>query len=859
MAFRWLVQKLARQREEASRSAERAFRTSRYESFEDRLAFSADPVLQLPLEPLNRDILPQATLNTAPQNASTIDYGLDYVRQTYGFLGAGQTVAVIDSGIAYDHPALGGGLGANYRVVGGWDFAENDANPYDDAPAGFHGTHVAGILASSDATYRGVAPGADLVGLRVFNDQGATEVAWVEAALRWVHEHRNTFENPITVVNLSIGFEWNGAGLPPSAQFEDELSQLHRDGIFVAVSAGNSYAKYNSPGVGYPAASPYVTPVASVGADGNLSSFSQRNARVIAAPGERITSTVPDYAHDLNGRTDDFERSTGTSMAAPFVAGAAVLVREAMVSGGRTNITADDLYNHLYNTADLVFDAATNATYHRINVGRAVDAALPADDDGSTVNDAAPVNWGAVRFNTFADQALAGPEAWRTVRATRDGILTVEAFFAHAQGNVNLEAYDAQGALVASSRSRRNGERIDVAVDAGQTLTIKIIGANAAVDFRLTNLVSASEGVIDVAGTNGADQFSFAAGASHVIEVNGVQYTFPASDFPTVRFHGGRGADAIVLTGTTANERLTARPGDITFTGRGWTVTTDGIETLDALGGGGRDTAVLYDSRGNDHYFGSPNQSRLTSEGFDHRIAGFATVEVRAGHRYDVATLMDSAGDDVFTAKTREASLTGAGYRQTLFGFTNVRAIATSGYDVALLYDGAGADRFVAQPGMASMKSAIAASFAAGFDEVHAYATGGGHNTAWLFDSAADDRLSAALGEVVLTGPGFQHAATGFGVVQAAATAGGLDRAEFFRISRDEFTQTSSEGKQRGGGYLNIASSFERVTTTNAEIRQNAFSDWDEIQPVDLRTQAIAAAHDEELCAAGQVFQDLGA
>ena len=55
--------------------------------------------------------------------------GLTQVRNEYGFTGGGQTVAVIDTGIAYDHFALGGGLGSNYRVVGGWDFAENDANP----------------------------------------------------------------------------------------------------------------------------------------------------------------------------------------------------------------------------------------------------------------------------------------------------------------------------------------------------------------------------------------------------------------------------------------------------------------------------------------------------------------------------------------------------------------------------------------------------------------------------------------------------------------------------------------------------------------------------------------------------------
>ncbi|MFN9957483.1 MAG: S8 family serine peptidase, partial [bacterium] len=77
--------------------------------------------------------------------------GWGEVQHWYGLKGSQQTVAVIDSGIAWDHRALGRGFGPGYRVVGGWDFAENDPLPYDDAPAGFHGTHVSGILAA-DAT-----------------------------------------------------------------------------------------------------------------------------------------------------------------------------------------------------------------------------------------------------------------------------------------------------------------------------------------------------------------------------------------------------------------------------------------------------------------------------------------------------------------------------------------------------------------------------------------------------------------------------------------------------------------------------------------------------------------------------------
>ncbi len=101
---------------------------------------------------------PQVELNTFSQATGYGSQAVEYAHNELGLTGLGQTVAIIDSGIAYDHYALGGGWGANYRVVGGWDFAENDANPYDDAPGGFHGTHVAGIVGSDDTEFTGVAP-----------------------------------------------------------------------------------------------------------------------------------------------------------------------------------------------------------------------------------------------------------------------------------------------------------------------------------------------------------------------------------------------------------------------------------------------------------------------------------------------------------------------------------------------------------------------------------------------------------------------------------------------------------------------------------------------------------------------------
>jgi subtilisin family serine protease len=306
-------------------------------------------------------------------------------RDRFGLYGYGQTVAIIDSGIAYDHPALGGGLGTDYRVVGGWDFAENDANPYDDGPLGFHGTHVAGIVGSSDNTYTGVAPGADLVALRVFDDQGAGETEWIASALWWVHEHRMDFEYPITTVNLSLGLDDVDTQL--AASIESALQTLERDGIFIAVSAGNDFD--GSTQLKDPANSAYVVPVASVGDDGLLSDFTQRNSRILAAPGEMITSTVPDYLYSFDGVTDDFAAASGTSMAAPHLAGASVLLREVFENLGTLPTTQTALYHHLLQTADTIEDVETQLSYRRVNLSAALEAAVGPDEAGADASSAA--------------------------------------------------------------------------------------------------------------------------------------------------------------------------------------------------------------------------------------------------------------------------------------------------------------------------------------------------------------------------------------------------------------------------------------------------------------------------------------
>src|SRR6266849_5808553 len=92
--------------------------------------------------------------------------GLGAVQSTYPYDGACYTVAVLDTGIDYNDADLGGGFGPGHRVVAGYNFVNNTANPIDDNG---HGTHLAGIIGSSNTTARGIDPAVNFVALKVLD------------------------------------------------------------------------------------------------------------------------------------------------------------------------------------------------------------------------------------------------------------------------------------------------------------------------------------------------------------------------------------------------------------------------------------------------------------------------------------------------------------------------------------------------------------------------------------------------------------------------------------------------------------------------------------------------------------------
>src|SRR5262249_29259939 len=149
------------------------------------------------------------------------------------------TVAVMDTGIDYTNPLLGGGFGPGFKVKGGWDFVDNDADPMDTFG---HGTNVAGIIAAKPfqiggVDYSGIAPDASLVALRVSSDGPLVTDQTIDQALKWLETNYQTLG--VSVLNFSFGGGiWTTDHTEPLVS--DDLAQLKADGITIVSPTGNN-------------------------------------------------------------------------------------------------------------------------------------------------------------------------------------------------------------------------------------------------------------------------------------------------------------------------------------------------------------------------------------------------------------------------------------------------------------------------------------------------------------------------------------------------------------------------------------------------------------------------------------------
>ena len=249
--------------------------------------------------------------------------GADLILNT-GYTGKNVTVAIIDTGIS-PHADL---IYPTSRIIGFKDFVNNETKFYDDNG---HGTHCAGILAgngySSKGKYKGIAPEANILSIKVLDENGNGNTSDILSTVQWIIEKKEIYKTRI--VNISLG---------AIAQYKERRDPLVKaanraidNNLIVIAAVGNSGPMRNT--ILSPATSRHVI---SVGAlddgrtaemnDGNIAEFSSRGPTLdrirkpdLIAPGVDIMSLS-------NKNLTGYTTLSGTSMSAPMVSGAAALL-----------------------------------------------------------------------------------------------------------------------------------------------------------------------------------------------------------------------------------------------------------------------------------------------------------------------------------------------------------------------------------------------------------------------------------------------------------------------------------------------------------------------------------------------------
>ncbi|WP_047982206.1 S8 family peptidase [Ornithinibacillus contaminans] len=244
---------------------------------------------------------------------------------------ASQEIAVLDTGVDYTHPDLDG------KVIRGYDFVQNDNTPLDQNG---HGTHVAGIAAAetnNGTGIAGMAPNTKILAVRVLDASGNGSLADIADGITYAAD------SGAEVINLSLGCNC------ATQTLENAVNYAWNRGAVVVAAAGNDGVSTTFE----PASYANVIAVGAVGSNNRKASFSNWGTWVdVMAPGVDIASTYP---------SNRYVYMSGTSMASPFVAGQAALLKGQGKSNAQVRAA-------IQNTADYMSGVGTYVRYGLINV-----------------------------------------------------------------------------------------------------------------------------------------------------------------------------------------------------------------------------------------------------------------------------------------------------------------------------------------------------------------------------------------------------------------------------------------------------------------------------------------------------------
>ncbi|MBM3267286.1 MAG: S8 family serine peptidase [Candidatus Sericytochromatia bacterium] len=283
-------------------------------------------------------------------------YGLNRIKAPAAWAKAtgksGVLVAVVDTGVDYNHPDLEG------AVVKGPDVVNRDSDPLDDHG---HGTHVAGTIGAvaNGSGIVGVAYGVKILGVKVLAKSGFGSQAGIAEGIN------SAVKNGAQVINMSLGG-------PDSRAMRDAIVSATKKGVLCVAAAGNDGDKDPD----YPGAQPEALGVGATDSADKRSYFSNYGTTVdIAAPGSNIYSL---------GLGKAYKTMSGTSMATPHVAGAA-----ALLLSFKPDLTVAQLRKILEETGDAASGFTETPQVRRLNLEKALAAAeklgaAPAPTPGPT-------------------------------------------------------------------------------------------------------------------------------------------------------------------------------------------------------------------------------------------------------------------------------------------------------------------------------------------------------------------------------------------------------------------------------------------------------------------------------------------
>jgi subtilisin family serine protease len=319
-------------------------------------------------------------------------WGLEKIDAPEGWditTGGGAVIAVIDSGIAYNHPDLAANIWANTGEVSsssgtdsdgngyiddtrGWDFHDDDNDPSPDNTDENHGTHVAGIagaVSNNSTGTAGVSWSDKLMAVKCFYDEDGdlpvAEIADIAEGIKYAAD------NGADIINMSFGASSGSQAL------ENAVNSAYSKGVFLVAASGNDNKL-----VYYPAAYDNVMAVGATNENDVRESYSNYGTQLdVMAPGSGIYSTL---------RSDNYGEMSGTSMACPFVAGEAALIISYWEENNIYYRPVDIKNIIIYGCDDIGSYGRDNMTGHgRINIGtsltQAKDGVVRIDEEKSIV------------------------------------------------------------------------------------------------------------------------------------------------------------------------------------------------------------------------------------------------------------------------------------------------------------------------------------------------------------------------------------------------------------------------------------------------------------------------------------------